>query len=399
MFEGFFYRLRDYGLPVSPTTFLRLQKALALGLIAGLDDFYVVARALMVKRERHFDLYDQIFANYFTGKEIDENFARLLDADLRQMLEEWLKDPQNLAGLSAEQREKIKQLTPDELIQYFLDRLKEQIERHDGGDRWIGTGGTSPVGHGGYHPGGMRVGGAGKSHNAVKVALERRYIDYSDATPLTAEQLGEALRALRHLAPVGPKDQLNVEKTIYETVRQGGEIELIFDRRLRDKLSVLLFIDNGGWSMTPYIERTRLLFLHARDSFKKLRTFFFHNCIYETIWEDPQRWRKPLPLEELLRADPDTRVIIVGDASMAPYELVHPRGALDYSTPNLRAGIDCLRDLRDRFPKCVWINPIHGGRWLGADGSYTIQLIRDVMPMVDLTLGGLERAVELLKEK
>jgi len=399
VFETFFYRLRDFGLPVSPTAFLRLQRALAEGLIVSLDDFYVVARSLLIKRERHFDLYDQIFANYFQGKEIDEQFSRSLEQDLQQLLQEWLQNPRAYEHLDDDELERLKAMTPDELLRYFLDRLREQTERHDGGDKWIGTGGRSPVGHGGRHPGGMRVGGQGGGLSAIKVALDRRFIDYAADTPLTAEQLGEALRALRHLAPVGPKDRLNVEKSIDETVRQGGEISLVFDRRLRDKLAVHLFIDNGGWSMTPYIERTRALFLHARDSFKSLRTFFFHNCIYDTVWEDDERWRKPVPLADLIRGEPDTRIIILGDASMSPYELMHAHGGIEFDNPHRRAGIDCLNDLAARFPRHVWINPIHESRWDYTLGTYTINLVREIFPMVDLTLGGIERAVELLKEK
>ena len=399
MFVEFFYRLRDYGVPVTPTSFLRLQRALAEGLIGDLNDFYVVARAILVKRERHFDLYDRIFANYFEGKELDDELAATLADDMRAMLEQWLSDPQVRDMLSDEEREAIQGMTPDELVEYFRQRLAEQTERHDGGNRWIGTGGASPVGHGGVHPGGMRVGGQGRNHSAIKVALERRYIDYSEDTPLTAEQLGEALRTLRHLAPTGPRDELNIDKTIYETVRQAGEIELVFDRRLRDKLSVFLLIDNGGWSMTPYVERTRALFTHARGAFKQLRTFFFHNCIYTTVWEDPRRTYKPIELEELLRADPDTRIIVVGDGSMAPWELLNPRGAMDITTRQRKSGLDCLRDLADRFPKHVWINPIHKSRWDWADGAHTIDMIQESYPMIDLTLAGIERAVELLKGK
>jgi len=399
MFETFFYRLRDYGLPMSPTAFLRLQRALASGLIVSLDDFYVVARSLLIKRERHFDLYDQIFANYFHGKDIDDQFAADMQKDLERLLQQWLQDPRRFEGMDGDEQERLQSMTPEELLQYFMDRLRDQAERHDGGNKWIGTGGTSPVGHGGKHPGGMRIGGEGGGLSAIKVALDRRFIDYADDTPLTAEQLGEALRTLRHLAPVGPKDRLNVDKTIDETVRQGGEISLVFDRRLRDKLNVMLFVDNGGYSMTPYVERTRALFTHARDSFKRLRTFFFHNCIYDTVWEDSERWRKPVPIEEILRAEPDTRIIVLGDASMSPYELMHAHGGIEYNNPHRRAGIDCLTELAARFPRHVWINPIHETRWDYTLGSYTIALIREIYPMVDLTLGGIERLVELLKGK
>jgi uncharacterized protein len=399
VFVEFFYRLRDYGVPISPTGFLRLQRAMAEGLINSLEDFYVIARAVMVKRERHFDIYDQVFANYFEGRELDPNLLGAIENDLADALNQWLQDPRFLESLSDEDRENIKSMTPDELLEYFRQRLKDQTERHDGGNRWIGTGGTSPVGHGGAHPGGMRVGGEGRNRSAVKVALDRRYIDYSQDTPLTAEQLGEALRALRHLAPVGPRDELNIDKSIYETVRQGGEIELVFDRRLRDKLSVMLFIDNGGFSMNPFVERTRALFTHARGTFKKLRTYFFHNCIYDTVWEDARRFYKPIKLEDILRSEPDTRLIVMGDGSMAPWELHHPRGAIDTTTRQRRSGQQCLQDLADRFGAHVWINPIHHTRWDWAEGAHTIETIQEIFPMVDLSLAGIEKAVELLKKK
>jgi len=397
MFEPFFYRLREYGMPVSPTAFLQLQKALSAGLISSLGDFYVVARALMVKRERHFDLNDQLFANYFEGKEIDASIANELTEELKAALQEWLKDPQFLESLSDEEKAKLQGMTPDEVVDYFLQRLKDQTEAHSGGSRWIGTGGTSPVGHGGYHPGGMRVGGTSMRGSAIKVAMDRRYVDYSDDSPLSARQLGEALRAVRHLAPVGPKDELDVDKTIYQTVKQAGEIELVFDRRLRDKLSVFLFIDNGGWSMSRYIDRTRDLFRQARHTFKELKTYFFHNCIYDVVWEDPQRWHRPIDLEEVLKADSDTRIIVVGDASMASYELLHPMGALDIVTEQRRAGLDSLKDMADRFPNSVWINPIRRSQWPRTRGRNTLRMIKDVFPMVDLTLTGIEQAVELLK--
>ncbi|HPQ70686.1 MAG TPA: hypothetical protein PKW95_16295 [bacterium] len=401
MFEGFFYRLRDYGIPVSPTSFLRLQKALAMGMISGLDDFYVVARSIMIKSERQFDTYDKIFANYFAGKELDDELLNALTADMQRLLREWLNDPANLAGLSPEEQAKIKAMTPEELERYFLDRLREQTERHDGGNRWIGTRGTSPVGHGGHHPGGMRVGGTSMNRSAIQVAMERRYIDYSAEAKLSAHNLGEALRSLKHLAPAGPKDKLNVEKSIYETVRNAGEIELVFDRSLRDKLSVFLFIDNGGWSMTPYVRLTRALFGHAESAFKRLRTFFFHNCIYEVVYEDPRRYTKPVRLIDLLKEKEDTRVIIVGDAAMAPYELLHPRGALaiTHRMGQRRTGIDMLGDLRERFPHSVWVNPIDRREWDYTYGAYSISLVREVFPMVDLTLGGIEKAALILKGK
>ena len=355
-----------------------------------------MARAVLVKSERHFDLYDRIFATYFEGKEFEDPSEALTD-DIRQTLMEWLKDPAFLQDLPEEEREAMAGMSPDELVQYFLDRLKDQTEAHQGGSRWIGTGGTSPVGHGGYHPGGMRVGGGPGRSSAIKVAMDRRYVDYSEDRVLTERQMGEALRALRYRAPVGPRDRLDIDASIRETVRQGGEIELVFDRRLSDKLSVFLFIDNGGYSMWPYVTMTRALFQHARDAFRRLRIFFFHNCVYDTVWEDPRRQRKPVPLQDVLRAESDTRVILLGDAAMAPYELLNHRGAIDFTSTQQRPGIECLQDLRDRFPKSVWLNPAPRDRWDWSMGTFTIDRIRQVLPMEDLTLPGIERMISLLR--
>ena len=196
MFTEFFYLLRQVGIPVSPTSFLRLQKALGMGLITSIDDFYIAARSILVKSERYFDLYDQVFAHHFEGAELAEPDEIELSEMARALLQEWLKDPKAIADALDVDEESLKKMDPDELLQYFLDRLKEQTEQHHGGSKWIGTGGTSPVGHSGYHPGGMRVGGVSRNKSAVKVALDRRYRDYSQEGPLTQAQIGEALKRL-----------------------------------------------------------------------------------------------------------------------------------------------------------------------------------------------------------
>jgi uncharacterized protein with von Willebrand factor type A (vWA) domain len=183
MFTSFFYTLKKVGIPVSPTSFLRLQKALNMGIINSLDDFYTAARAILIKSERYFDLYDQVFAHQFKGAELKDPEEFELSEIARALLDEWLKDPQGLADALGVNEEDLSKLSPDELIKYFLDRLKEQTEAHHGGSKWIGTGGTSPVGHSGYHPGGMRVGGVSRNKSAVKVAMDRRYRDYSQEGP------------------------------------------------------------------------------------------------------------------------------------------------------------------------------------------------------------------------
>ena len=396
MFNDFFYQLREVGIPVSPTAFLRLQKALSLGLINNLEDFYTGARSILVKSERYFDIYDQVFAHHFEGAELPEFQGIDLDAAARALLEEWLKRPDEIAAALGEDPEKLKQMTPEELIQYFLEKLKEQTEAHHGGDRWIGTGGTSPVGHSGYNPGGMRVGGVGGGMSAVKVALDRRYKDYSQEGPLTQSMIGEALKRLRRMVPVGPMDQVNIEKTITETVRNAGEIEIIFDRDLRDRLKVIIMIDNGGWSMEPYVQIVQTLFNYTRAQFKDLKTYYFHNTIYDYVWEDPPRLRKPQKVEGFATFDPETRLVVVGDASMAPYELMATDGSIHIEERTGRPSIERLRQLTECFPHCVWFNPKPAVEW---SWTRTIGHIERIFPMFELTLDGLEKAVTHLMSK
>jgi uncharacterized protein with von Willebrand factor type A (vWA) domain len=396
MFVRFFYLLREKGVPVTPTSFLRLQRALALGVIGSLDDFYTAARSILVKSERYFDAYDQVFAHYFQGSQIES----MEDVDLsdiaKALIEEWLKHPQEMAEALGLDEKTLARLTPEELIRYFLDRLKEQEGAHHGGNRWIGTGGTSPVGHSGRHPGGMRVGGASRNKSAVKVAMERRYKDYSQEGPLTEFQMGEALKRLRRMIPHGPRDVVNVEKTISETMKNGGEIEIIFDRRLSDRLKVILMIDNGGWSMDPYVEIVRTLFNYTRSQFKDLKIYYFHNTIYGRVWLDPQRHLRPEALEEFARRDPETRLIIVGDAAMAPYELVGSNGSLYIGQKDSHSSEQRLKLLARTFRHAAWLNPQPESSW---GYTWTIGEIRKSFPMFELTLDGLEKAVQHLMKR
>ena len=397
MFEGFFYTLRAKGLSITPTSFLRLQRALNDGLIENLEDFYSIGRALMVKSERHFDKYDQIFAAYFLGKEIDDRLEEELAEEIQALLDQWLQDPKTFPFLSDEERAKLAEMSPEQLEEYIKKRLADQTERHDGGNRWIGTGGTSPVGHSGYHPQGMRVGGGPGNRSAIKVALDRRFVDYSEGGMLTPERIGDAMARLKLLRPAGPKDELDIDQTIRETVRQGGEIELVFERSLRDKLKVILMLDNGGWSMSPYVKVCRSLFTYARNQFKELRTFYFHNCIYDEIWADPQRHYKPQRVLDMIRWDPEWRVIVVGDASMSPWEMSHPRGAIEYGARQSNSGRFYLEKLREHFAHSVWINPIAKYEWDTAIGADTIFSISQIFPMFELTVKGLEDAVNELE--
>ncbi len=397
MFVDFFFTLRESGVPVSPTAFLTLHRALGTGLIVSLNDFYTAARAILVKSERYFDRYDQVFAHYFEGAELPDTEGLELDELARAMLEEWLRNPREMADALGVDEQALQKLSPQELLDYFKERLKDQEGEHHGGNRWIGTGGTSPVGHSGYHPGGMRVGGVSRNKSAVKVALDRRYRDYSLSGPLTEAMMGEALKRLRHMVPTGPRDQVNVEATIYQTMKNGGEIEIVFDRDLKDRLKVILAIDNGGWSMDPYVKIVQTLFDYARAQFKDIRTLFFHNTVYDALWSDPTRYKDPLRLEELAtRFAPETRLILVGDASMAPYELMAREGSIYIQERSGEPSIRRLQFLADTFDKTVWLNPVPRRMW---DYTHTIDIIRGIFPMFELSIDGLEGAVNHLISK
>jgi uncharacterized protein with von Willebrand factor type A (vWA) domain len=393
VFRPFFHALHDAGIPVTPTAFLRLQRALNMGLIASLDDLYVVARTLLIKSERDFDTYDRMFAAYFGGADQSDASPADIDEQIRLRIEKWLKNPKKPDQVAQPGAEQAERLSPEALEQYLRDRLEDQKDEHHGGRKWIGTGGVSPVGHSGQRPGGMRIGGISRNRSAMQVALERRYRDYSRGAPLTRAQVGEALQRLRHLMPEGPRDALSIDKTIYETMRNGGEIELVFDRRLADRLKVILLIDNGGWSMETHVPTVQILFNHARDQFRHLDIHYFHNTIHERVWNDPGRMHAPVPFEQLLARDPQSRVIIVGDASMAPEELLHAGPGLTVRRISRQAGIERLQLLAKTYRHAVWLNPLSPSLW---PYGQTIGLIRQIFPMFSLSLDGLEKAVSHL---
>jgi uncharacterized protein with von Willebrand factor type A (vWA) domain len=396
MFIDFFYTLKNVGIPVSPTSFLTLHRALRTGLVNSLNDFYTASRSILVKSERYFDLYDQAFAHHFEGAELPDVSGVELDDIARAMLDQWLKKPRALAEALGIDESELNRLTPEGLIEYFKKRLQEQTGEHHGGSRWIGTGGTSPVGHSGYHSGGMRVGGVSRNKSAVKVALDRRYRNYALSGPLTRPMVGEALKRLRNLVPVGPKDRVNIDETLYQTMKNGGEIDIVFERSLKDRLKVILAIDNGGYSMDPYISVVQTVFDYARSQFKDLKTYFFHNTVYSTLWEDPARFRKPKPIAEFAAADPQTRLFIVGDASMAPYELMVADGSIHIEERSGTPSIECLKFLADTFSHAVWLNPMPEDMW---NYTQTVNTIGRIFPMFELSIDGLEKAVHYLMAK
>ncbi len=394
MFSDFFYSLREQGVPVTPTSFLTLHKALNSGLIENLDDFYIAARSILVKSERYFDQYDQVFTSHFEGTPLPEKDGLILDEIASQMLRQWLQNPGATARMLGEDEEHLQKLSRTELLAYFKQILQVQKDEHHGGSKWIGTGGTSPLGHSGYHPSPMRVEGESSAKTALRVAAERRYRDYSTQGPLTRARIGEALKRLRKLVPAGAKDRINIEKTIYRTVKIGGEIDIVFEPRLQDRLKVVLAIDNGGWSMDPHVKIVQTLFDYAGTQFKDIKTYFFHNTIYDTLWQDAGRSKKPFSIADFSRFDPETRLIIVGDASMAPYELGSQDGSIHIQERSGRTSIECLKYLAETFPHSAWLNPLQENMW---DYSQTVGMVRQIFSMFELSLDGLEKAISQLK--
>ena len=390
MFSDFFYKLRDKDIPVSPTAFLALNRALDIGLVENIDDLYIAARTILIKSERYFDRYDQVFAGHFAGAPMPDSEGPLIDETAWEMLRQWLAGHGATDLLPGPADEDLKKLTVDELLAYFRERLAEQDGEHHGGGRWIGTGGSSPVGHSGCHPSPMRIEGDSARMSALQVAGRRRYRDYTGQGPLNEARIGEALKRLRKLVPAGAKDQVNIGRTIRRTVELGGEIEIVFERRLKDRLKVVLAIDNGGWSMDPHVKAVRTLFDYARAQFRELQTYFFHNTMYDTMWLDPARSRKPFPIGRFAEADRESRFIVVGDADMAPFELTSRDGSIHVRERSDRTSMECLRFLAGVFPHAAWLNPLPGPAW---KHSRSIAMIREVFPMFELSLDGLEKAV------
>jgi uncharacterized protein with von Willebrand factor type A (vWA) domain len=393
MFINFFYHLRSRGLPLSTTEFLALLDALQQGLSRqSLDHFYVVARSILVKRPEHYDIYDQAFLEFFKDAPFDE---ALLDG-LHDELMTWLEDPIAPPSLSPDELERLKSMGLDELRREFEERLDEQDERHDGGSHWVGTGGTSPFGHGGNHPSGVRVGGEGGNRSAVQVASERRFRNLRKDLTLDVRDIGMALRRLRQLTREGNEDTLDLQETIDRTAKNAGYLELVFRPPRENNVKLLLLCDVGG-SMTPYSRLTSRLFsaAHQASHFKSFKSYYFHNCPYETLYTDMERERGE-PTERVLRnLDSTWRCIVVGDAAMAPTELTSAGGSVNYWHYNDKPGIDHLRTLRETIPRTVWLNPDKPQWW----GSWTTKKIKKMFEMYPFTMQGLEAAVDELRRR
>ena len=393
MFINLFYTLRTYGVPVSTRELLDLYALLETGIVfADREQFYELIRLCMVKDEKYFDKFDRAMADYFEG--IDTLDIDELMAKLGNIPKEWLElklDPNNLT--EAERRLLKKYGSLEALMQALEERLKEQKERHQGGNKWVGTGGSSPFGAYGDHPEGIRVGGESRKRSAVKVWEQRKYRDLDTDNQLETRSMQMALRKLRKFARDGAADELDIGSTIKKTAQKGMlDVQLRPERRNRVK--VLMLFDIGG-SMDSYIEACERLFAAAKHEFKTLEFFYFHNCVYEYVWtENARRNASAVPtLDVLHKYGSDYRVIFVGDAAMSPYELLSVGGSVEYMSQD--TGQAWLKRITNHFDKVAWLNPETPSYW---QYTQTIGLIKDIMQghMYPMTLHGIEDMTKYL---
>jgi uncharacterized protein len=387
MLVDFLFELRRHKLKVSSHEWLALMKAMALGLHeSSLDGFYQVCRAVCVKDVADYDAFDQAFLSYWKGVGVDA-------AALTEELLAWLRDPRRLRELSEDELAILESLDLDELRRTFEQRLREQKERHDGGNRWIGTAGTSPFGHGGRHPGGIRVGGAGGGRSAMQIAGERRFQEYRKDVVLDVRQIDVALRGLRQLGRDGAEEELDLDETVDETCRNAGELEIVFRPPRRNRVKLVLLMDVGG-SMDPYAELCSRLFTAASRAgrFARFRSYYFHNCVYDAVYEDAE-FRRGVPVTDLIgTSDRDDKLVLVGDALMHPAELLEPGGSIYHTGRARTPGLEWLRRLGHHFRRAAWLNPEPERFWPGT----TIEIIASIFPMWTLSLDGLAGSVRWL---
>jgi uncharacterized protein len=389
MLLNLFTELRAAKVPVTLREYLTLLEALDQDLAEkSVDEFYVLARTCLVKDERNLDKFDRVFGQVFKGLE------RLAEAvDAVAIPDEWLR---KLAEkyLTDEEKSQIEALGWDKLMQTLRERLKEQSGRHQGGSKWIGTGGTSPFGAYGYNPEGIRIGQEGnRNFRAVKVWDRREFKDFDDSRELGLRNMRVALRRLRRFARTGSPDELDLDETIRGTAHKGYlDVHLRPERR--NAVKVLLFLDVGG-SMDWHVEQDEELFSAARAEFKHFAHFYFHNCLYERVWtENRRRFDETTPTLDIIRTYPsDYRVVFVGDASMSPYEITLPGGSVEHM--NEEPGQAWMQRLLAHFPRAVWLNPVPEAHW---GYTHSITLIRRILGerMYPLTLEGLDRAMREL---
>ncbi len=391
MFTGFIEGLRKSGVPVSITEHLSLLGAMDAGVADySVEDFYFLARSALVKDERWFDRYDRVFAQHFKGLEAVSGEDLTTDIP-----EEWLR---KLAerSFTEEEMAALEALGGfDKLMETLRQRLEEQKGRHQGGNKWIGTNGTSPFGAYGYNPEGIRIGqDKGRHGRAVKVWDKREFRDLDDGVELNTRTLKLALRKLRRFAREGAADELNLDGTIRATAENAGTLDLKFTPERRNAMKVLLFLDVGG-SMDSHVKASEELFSAAKSEFKHLEYFYFHNCVYEGVWKSNARRRtEQTPTQDVLRTfGPDYRLIFVGDAAMSPYEIVQQGGAVEHW--NLESGAAWIERLTGHFRRVAWLNPTPEPQW-GHSQSTTIlrQLLEE--RMYPMTLDGLDRLTRAL---
>ena len=389
MLVNFFHGLRDSGVPVTTRELLDLMLGLKKNIAFGnLDEFYFFSRTCLVKDEKYFDRFDKAFSNHFN--ELDS-----LDGVIEALIpDDWLRS-EFLKQLSDEDKAKIESLGGlDKLIEEFKKRLEEQKERHQGGNKWIGTGGTSPFGQEGYHPEGIRVGPNGKNSRAVKVWDKRDFRDLDDNIQIGIRNIKLALRRLRKFARTGATDELDLADTISCTAKNAGLLDIKMVPERRNAVKVLLFFDVGG-SMDPHVRVCEELFSAARNEFKYMQLFYFHNFIYESVWKNNIRRHNERYniLDVLHKYSHDYKVIFVGDASMSPYEILQPGGSVEHW--NDEAGEIWMNRLLTTYDKVVWLNPVPQEEW---DYTQSIGITYQIMNkrMYPLTLSGLENAMKHL---
>jgi len=392
MFIDFFYYLKGK-LSVSITEFLTLLEAFDKRLIPDMVSYYYTCRSILVKSEHDFDMFDRCFAAFYKDMEVE------FPQSIKDEIWNWLNQPIDLSKLPFELPPSLVPQNLEELREFFEQIMNEQDEPHNFGNRFIGQKGTSPFGHSGENPLGIRVGGSSGAKMAVQIAEKRIFKDYRKDIVLDTRQIKVALKRLKKLEEIGKQDELDLDKTITETCKNCGDIELIFHKRRKNNIKVLLLLDVGG-SMTPYAVLVNRLFsaAHHLSHFKDFKFYYFHNCIYERLYETAAREEnRSILFEDLTKKyDSKYRVIIVGDAAMAPYELLERYGSIYYYHRNDIPGMIYMQKLKNHFPFSVWLNPeIINPEW----ACYTRKMLSKLFPMFNLTLEGLEDAMNYLRKE
>ncbi|MBU1267800.1 MAG: VWA domain-containing protein, partial [Gammaproteobacteria bacterium] len=370
MLLDFFFQLRDAKIPVTVREYLTLLEGMkAQFMTPSLDNFYHLSRLTLVKDERFFDRFDQVFGSYFKGLEKNMDLFAQLPKDWLEKRFNREFTPEEMAAIEA-------MGGLDKLMERLKELLKEQKERHEGGSKWIGSGGTSPFGNNGYNPEGVRIGqDESRNRRAVKVWDQRLYQDYDDELEIGTRNIKIALRRLRRFAREGAQEELDLDNTIESTARNAGWLDLKMRPEHHNSVKVLMLLDVGG-SMDDHIRRTEELFSAAKSEFKHLEFYYFHNCVYDFLWKkNHRRHSERFQTTDILRTyNSDYRLIFVGDATMSPYEILQPGGSVEYN--NKEAGAVWLRRFLDRFPKAVWLNPEPEGLW---QYRQSVEIIQNIM--------------------